>query len=57
MLFKWEIFPNVLRLLFSINRELRGRTGQAEVGESMSEGSLGACLKVALGDACPAGLS
>lgn len=52
-----KLFPNVLRLLFGINRELRGRTGQAEVEESMSEGNLGACLKVALGDACPARLS
>lgn len=35
----WEMFPNIVRLLFGINRELRGRAaGQAEVEEDMSAG-------------------
>lgn len=51
-------YSNILRLLFSVNKELSGRSGgQAEVEESVSEGNLGTCLKVALGDTCPAGLS
>lgn len=58
MLLNWEMFPNILRLLFGVSKELRGKSGgQGEVEESMSEGDLGACLKVALGDTCPAGLS
>lgn len=58
MFLNWEMFSNILRLLFSINKELSGRSGgQAEVEESVSEGNLGTCLKVALGDTCPAGLS
>lgn len=38
----WEMFPNIVRLLFGINRERRGRAaGQAEVEEDMSAGRWG----------------
>lgn len=38
----WEMFLNIIRLLFGINRELRGRAaGQAEVEEDSPQGAGG----------------